>query len=90
MAERILQDPKPHRTAKSAAAFRTISEVALELPKGTSLLRHERARQPLSSSYLLWGHHETGNWLGLPFCMVQKSYDDEGFHFPLPFFRNYQ
>jgi DNA-binding transcriptional MerR regulator len=46
MAERILQDPKPHRTAKSAAAFRTISEVALELDVPQHVLRFWETRFP--------------------------------------------
>ena len=46
MAKTILQDPEPRRTAKSAAAFRTISEVALELDVPQHVLRFWETKFP--------------------------------------------
>ena len=46
MAETILQNPAPRRTTKSAAAFRTISEVAVELDVPQHVLRFWETKFP--------------------------------------------
>jgi DNA-binding transcriptional MerR regulator len=46
MAETILQNPAPRRTTKSAAAFRTISEVAGELDVPQHVLRFWETKFP--------------------------------------------
>ena len=46
MAETILQNPAPRRATKSAAAFRTISEVAVELDVPQHVLRFWETKFP--------------------------------------------
>ena len=46
MAETILQTPAPRRATKSAAAFRTISEVAVELDVPQHVLRFWETKFP--------------------------------------------
>ncbi|MDP6788766.1 MAG: MerR family transcriptional regulator [Rhodospirillales bacterium] len=46
MAQTILQNPAPRRAAKSAAAFRTISEVAVDLDVPQHVLRFWETKFP--------------------------------------------